>query len=81
MVNRLAPAPELANDAFSWALELARGPLGAMQLTKRALNHAIYPNLEQVLDYEAHLQEIAGHAPDHLEGLQAFLEKREPQFG
>jgi 2-(1,2-epoxy-1,2-dihydrophenyl)acetyl-CoA isomerase len=36
--------------------------------------------LESTLDYEAHLQEIAGGTKDHAEGLKAFLEKREPKF-
>jgi hypothetical protein len=44
-----------------------------MGLAKRAFNKAILPNLEQVLDYEAHLQEIASRGREHLEGLQAFF--------
>jgi 2-(1,2-epoxy-1,2-dihydrophenyl)acetyl-CoA isomerase len=80
LVNRVAPAAELMAQAEAWAQELARGPSGAMALTKRAFNKAIYPNLEEILDYEAHLQEIAGHGPDHQEGLQAFLGKRPPRF-
>lgn len=51
-----------------------------MGLTKRDFNRAVYPNLEQVLDYEAHNQEIAGFGPDHQEGLAAFLEKRAPDY-
>ena len=33
-----------------------------------------------LLDYEAHLQEIAGRTEDHKEGVQAFLEKRKATF-
>ena len=80
LVNRTAPAAELASQAWEWALELARGPVQAMGLTKRALNKAILPQLGEVLDYEAHIQEIAGRGTDHQEGLQAFLEKREARF-
>lgn len=80
LVNRVVPADELQQAALDWAQELAQGPVRAMGLTKRAFNRAVYPNLEQVLDYEAHNQEIAGHGPDHAEGLAAFLEKRAPSY-
>ncbi len=80
LVNRLAPQDELLPQAMDWALELARGPVRAMGLTKRAFNHAVLPQLEAVLDYEAHIQEIAGHGPDHQEGLAAFREKRTPKY-
>jgi 2-(1,2-epoxy-1,2-dihydrophenyl)acetyl-CoA isomerase len=80
LVNRLAPASELGPQAAAWAAQLAQGPLRAMGLAKRAFNKAVLGNLEQVLDYEAHLQEIAGHGAEHQEGVHAFLEKRPPRF-
>lgn len=80
MVNRVVPAAELDERAHEWAEKLAQGPTGAFGLAKRAFNKAIYPDLEQVLDYEAHLQDIAGHTADHKEGVQAFLEKRPPHY-
>lgn len=76
LVNRLAAPEELLAAAQAWAAELAHGPVGAMALAKRAFNKSVYANLEQVLDYEGHLQEIAGAGAEHREGLQAFLEKR-----
>jgi 2-(1,2-epoxy-1,2-dihydrophenyl)acetyl-CoA isomerase len=36
--------------------------------------------LENDLEYEAHLQEIAGRSADYDEGVKAFLEKRNPVF-
>lgn len=80
LVNRLVPSDELPAAAWAWAAELARGPVNAMGLAKRDFNRAVLANLEQVLDYEAHIQDIAGKGPDHQEGLQAFLEKREPVY-
>jgi 2-(1,2-epoxy-1,2-dihydrophenyl)acetyl-CoA isomerase len=76
LVNRLAPPAQLPQQAFEWAAELAKGPVHTMALAKRAFNKAIYPNLEQVLDYEAHLQEIASQGEEHKERVRAFLEKR-----
>ena len=80
LINRLAPAEQLADQAHNWAVELSHGPLSAMGLTKRLFNKAIIPNLAQMLDYEAHHQNIAGSGPESSEGLQAFLEKRTPSF-
>ncbi len=80
MVNRLAPAAELLPAAQTWAAELARGPVKAMGLTKRAFNRAVLPHLTAVLDYEGHLQEIAGRGAEHREGVTAFFEKRPPDF-
>jgi 2-(1,2-epoxy-1,2-dihydrophenyl)acetyl-CoA isomerase len=80
LVNRVAPAAELLERASGWATELAQGPVLAMGLAKRAFNKAVYPNLELVLDYEAHLQEIAGRGEEHKEGVSAFSEKRAPRF-
>jgi len=80
LVNRVVPDNELFGAALAWAKSLSVGSLHAMGLAKRAFNKAILANLEQVLDYEAHLQEIAGHTSDHKEGIKAFLEKRPPRF-
>jgi 2-(1,2-epoxy-1,2-dihydrophenyl)acetyl-CoA isomerase len=33
-----------------------------------------------MLEYEAYCQEIVGKTHDHKEGVQAFLEKRKPNF-
>lgn len=80
LVNRLAPAKILIDRAHEWAKELSRGPSSAIGYTKRLYNKAVIPNLAQVLDYEAHYQDIAGSGVESSEGLQAFLEKRAPNF-
>ncbi len=80
MVNRVVPAEALEETAAQIAAMLAAGPTQAFALTKRAFNRAVYPNLEEALDYEAHLQAIAQHSPEHREGVEAFLEKRPPNF-
>jgi len=80
LVNRLAPPDELSAQATALATELARGPMHAIGLAKRAFNKAMLANLEQVLDYEAHIQEIAGREVEFKEGIEAFLEKRTSRF-
>jgi 2-(1,2-epoxy-1,2-dihydrophenyl)acetyl-CoA isomerase len=80
LVNRVVPSDILETSAFSLAKALALGPIHAMGLTKRDFNKAIYPHLEQLLDYEAHIQEIARLGAEHKEGVSAFVEKRTPRF-
>ena len=80
LVNRVVPPDKLHEQAIAWAATLAKGPARAMGLAKRAFNKAVYPHLELVLDYEAHLQEVAKQGKEHQEGVQAFLEKRPPNY-
>lgn len=80
LVNRLAPTDLIHELAQEWAVEIAQGPIHAMGLVKRSLNAAIFGNLEQVLDYEGQVQDIARQGDEFREGLQAFLNKRSPKF-
>ncbi len=80
LVNKLCPAPELQQQAAAWAAQLALGPAKTMGLAKRAFNKAVYPNLEEVLDYEGYIQDIASKTAEHVEGVRAFLEKRPANF-
>ncbi len=80
LVNRVVPAEELMATTLEVARRLAAGPTRAYGLTKRALRHALRAPLEDVLAYEAYLQEVAGGTADHREGVAAFREKRPPRF-
>jgi 2-(1,2-epoxy-1,2-dihydrophenyl)acetyl-CoA isomerase len=80
LVGRVVPADELATEARSIAARLAAGAPKAIALTKRALDASWFEDLDAALEYEAHLQEIAGRTKDHAEGLAAFMEKRSPRF-
>ena len=80
LVNEVVPAAQLPEVAAAWAQRLAKGPTLAFGLTKRAMRRSWSMNLEEALAYEAMLQEVAGASHDHREGVQAFLEKRRPNY-
>jgi 2-(1,2-epoxy-1,2-dihydrophenyl)acetyl-CoA isomerase len=80
IVNAVFPADELASATRAVAVKLAGLPTKAFGLTKRAMNKAFHLTIDEALDYEAHLQDIAGHTADYTEGVAAFLGKRPPHF-
>ncbi|MBK9925300.1 MAG: enoyl-CoA hydratase/isomerase family protein [Anaerolineales bacterium] len=80
MVNQVIPFDDLHKTIHEVARAMTKAPIGAFGLTKRAFNKAMLPNLEDVLDYEGHIQEIAGKSAEHKEGVAAFIEKRPPKF-
>jgi 2-(1,2-epoxy-1,2-dihydrophenyl)acetyl-CoA isomerase len=80
LVNKVVPADQLMPVTLDLARKLAQAPTRGIGLTKRAMNYALTATLTEALDYEAHIQEIAGRSADYKEGVAAFLEKRAAQF-
>lgn len=80
LVNRVVPAESFAEEVARLAGELALGPTKTYGLIKRALRRSAGASLEEMLEYEALLQEVAGRTEDHREGVLAFYEKRPPRF-
>jgi 2-(1,2-epoxy-1,2-dihydrophenyl)acetyl-CoA isomerase len=80
LINAVYPDDKFRDELESLARNLAKGPTKALELTKRAINKSLFSSLDEMLDYEAYLQGIAGRSKDHLEGVKSFFEKREPSF-
>ncbi|MFA6212418.1 MAG: enoyl-CoA hydratase-related protein [Candidatus Obscuribacterales bacterium] len=80
IINKIVGEDDLMKEAMALAEKLAAGPTKAFGLTKRAVNRAVFDDLEELLEYEASLQEIAGRSDDFAEGVKAFVEKRTPQY-
>jgi 2-(1,2-epoxy-1,2-dihydrophenyl)acetyl-CoA isomerase len=67
-------------EAYKIAERLAVMPTKALYYTKKALNQAFISSFEEQLHDEELLQQRASFTEDYKEGVQAFLEKRTPEF-
>ncbi len=74
LVDRVAPADELEQQALAWAAELASGAVVAMGLAKRAIDEGLDGSLARGLDVEAvAFVEVFG-TEDARTGVASFLE-------
>lgn len=80
LVNQVVPLNELDAAVKTYTDYFAAAPTKAIGLIKKMLNRSSQSSLDEMLDYEAYCQEIAGSSQDYKEGVAAFLEKRKPSF-
>ncbi|MCX8492103.1 MAG: enoyl-CoA hydratase-related protein, partial [Cyclobacteriaceae bacterium] len=80
LVNKVVAPSELDEAVKQYTDYFAVAPTKAIGLIKKMLNKSTTASLDEMLEYEAYCQEIAGATLDHKEGVQAFLEKRKPAF-
>ncbi|HKQ32138.1 MAG TPA: enoyl-CoA hydratase-related protein [Thermodesulfobacteriota bacterium] len=80
LVERVVPHAEIMNEAKKLAGEIAkRGPI-AVRLSKTAINAGSEMDLQKALLLEKTLVSLCFDSQDRVEGMKAFLEKREPSF-
>jgi 2-(1,2-epoxy-1,2-dihydrophenyl)acetyl-CoA isomerase len=80
LVSEVVEADAFPARVAEVAAELAALPTRAIAMTKRLLDRAAASTLDEQLEWEAQLQAAATQTEDFREGVQAFLEKREPSF-
>jgi enoyl-CoA hydratase/carnithine racemase len=71
---------QMEEEIMQMAGGLLQAPLAAMLETKEIYTKRSLPQLEQTLQLEKNAQRRMRQSRDHKEGIQAFLEKRRPQF-
>jgi 2-(1,2-epoxy-1,2-dihydrophenyl)acetyl-CoA isomerase len=80
LINRCVPEDQLDSVVKEHADYFSNAPTKAIGLIKKMLNKSAHATLDEMLDYEAYCQEIAGSSSDYREGVAAFIEKRKPRF-
>lgn len=80
MIYKVFPDETFEVDAKKIAATLAAMPTKGLALTKQLLDNSFENNYEDQLHDEEIYQQRAGNTKDYKEGVQAFLEKRKPNF-
>lgn len=81
MVQELVPDDRLDAAAGELAQRLATMPTVAVGLAKDLVHSSLEQTFEQALATEARTEELPVRSADFKEGLAAFVEKRDPEFG
>jgi enoyl-CoA hydratase/carnithine racemase len=81
LVSRVVLPEALLAEANALAARIARNPGQTLRLTKRLLREGQSQRLDSLLELSAALQVIAHKTPAHAEAVNAFIDKREPNFG
>ena len=80
LINRVVPDSDLMDDARALAQSLAQGPTRSYANSKRALNNSLLKIMDEQLDLEADMQGEMVKTSDFIEGVSAFVEKRDARF-
>jgi 2-(1,2-epoxy-1,2-dihydrophenyl)acetyl-CoA isomerase len=80
LINRVVADDRLESEAGALLDRLANGPTRSYAGAKQLLNRRLYADLAGQLDAEAEMQKGQGGSADFIEGVMAFVEKREPRF-
>lgn len=80
LVNHVYPDDCFFDKSFALAEDIASRPRLAVALSKTIINRSFEMSLDEALDFEAMAQDICFQSEEHIEGINAFKEKRKPLF-
>lgn len=80
MLYKVFPDETFADESIKIAATLAQMPTKGLAFTKKVLSLSFTNTLEDQLQEEDSFQQKAAQTADYKEGVNAFLEKRKPEF-
>ena len=80
MVYKVVSSENFIEEVNNIANTMANMPTKALGLTKRLLNNSMQNSLEEQLHMESKLQIESAQSEDYAEGVDAFVNKRKPEF-
>jgi len=80
LFTRVVPDDKLQDEAFALARGMAQGPTLALRYMKDNLDEALAFDFATARDHEAERLIRTTLTADHREAVQAFIEKRKPNF-
>jgi len=80
IVNQIVSHDSLMADTLKLASRIGQGATYSMSLIKRLVHKSLQVEFEESLKLAGPAQELARRSNDHKEGVNAFIEKRQPKF-
>ncbi len=80
LVNKVVPPEQLMPTTMALAEKLLRNAPLSLSFTKQATQHGWSSDFINQLEFESWGVAICRHSEDHKEGINSFMEKRQPQF-
>jgi enoyl-CoA hydratase len=80
LINRVVPVELYLEEAFKLAGEIAQMSPVAIKLAKESVNRAFETQLDEGLHFERKNFYLCFASEDQTEGMNAFVEKRRPEF-
>ena len=80
LVSKVVPGENLMDEAMALAEQIAAQPPQALRLAKTLMRHGTHASYETIMEMSAASQALMHKTEDHMEGVDAILEKRAPDF-
>ena len=80
LISRICPHEKLMEETIEFAKRIANGPTYSMGVIKWLVQRSLEVDFETSMRFAGVAQTVARDTHDHKEGVQAFIEKRKPNY-